>query len=78
MSEATYDRERRASARPAGSEAWRSVRRDAWRIEAFEAQVAYEAAQRRSAIRLRRAVMWGVALGLAATLFQLWSPAVAG
>ncbi|PZO47494.1 MAG: hypothetical protein DCF16_17665 [Alphaproteobacteria bacterium] len=78
MREATSHGERRSVARAPGSEAWRTVRRDAWRIEAFEAQIAYEAAQRRSAIKLKSAVIWGVALGLGVTLFQLWSSATVG
>jgi hypothetical protein len=41
-----------------------SVRRDAWRIQLFHEQIAEEAAARRAAQTMRRAMWAGVALGV--------------
>ena len=52
---------------------WTSAQRDIWRTEAFKMQIAEEAEQRRSAAQMRRAVWFGMALGLAGCgLSMLW------
>jgi hypothetical protein len=46
-------------------EVWSAAQRDAWRLEGFKMQVAQEMAKRRNAGNMRRAILIGVALGIA-------------